>query len=367
MKVTLISLQKYGGGAIDSLGLSNGLCENKFFHYIFISKGNELIEKFQENEFRKIIVIKTFESKITDFLVQTILLLRPLTFIKKIIQIKPAIIQITHFHPWAFFLYLLRPFLKYKIFYTPHDNPFEPKEKTFPLMNFLEKKFIKRSDLIITHSNFVKNGLLKYCSNKKIEVIHLGLYPRIYNVDKNKNFFKEELNLLFWGRIEKYKGIDILVDAYEILKKKKYKINLTIAGKGFIDDKLKDKINNLKIDFRNYWLNDKEVEETLNKADVLITPYKEATQSGIAIFSLIYNIPIIATNVGAFSEYIEDGFNGLLVKPNDFYDLAEKIEILYNNRNLLQQFSVNSIVKSKEFEFQNLTKKLIKIYEQFLS
>jgi glycosyltransferase involved in cell wall biosynthesis len=365
MKLVLVSLQKFGGGAIDSLSLSNGLCENKFFHYLFIAEGNELIDYFENNEFRKIIIIKTFKSKLIDFLIQTILLIRPLIFVKKIIEIKPNIIQVTHFHPWVFFVYLLRPFLKYKVLYTPHDNPFEPKEETFPFMNFLEKIFVKKADLIIVHSNYVKNSLTEYCK-KEMEVIYLGLYPKFFEI-KEKDYFKENLCLLFWGRIEEYKGIDILIDAYEILKNKGYKIDLIIAGKGFLKEELKEKIKTLGIELKNYWLKNEEIEELLNKADILVAPYKKATQSGIAIFSLLYQIPIVATSVGAFPEYIDDNFNGLLVPPNDFQSLAEKIEILHKDRNFLKQLSLNAKEKAKEFEYKHLVKKLIKIYEKLSS
>ncbi|MFZ8847861.1 MAG: hypothetical protein ACO2O4_01285, partial [Minisyncoccia bacterium] len=61
-KVLLLSLQKFGGGAIDALEMSNGLVENKFFHYILISEGNELSDKFTDSEYRKVIKIKTFAS-----------------------------------------------------------------------------------------------------------------------------------------------------------------------------------------------------------------------------------------------------------------------------------------------------------------
>jgi hypothetical protein len=61
-KVLLLSLQKFGGGAIDSLEMSNALVENKFFHYILISEGNELNDKFTDSEYRKVIKIKTFAS-----------------------------------------------------------------------------------------------------------------------------------------------------------------------------------------------------------------------------------------------------------------------------------------------------------------
>ncbi len=364
-KVAIISLQKYGAGAIDSLELSNSLCRKGVFHYIFIAAGNEVRNKYTDNKYRKVITIKTFESSIVSLLLSTFSIVKPLIFIKNIINVKPQIVHVTHFHVWIIFIYLLKPFLKYKIFYTSHENPFEPKEDFPFLLNALEKFYIKKADLVITHSNFVKYSLLKYI-RKRIEVVFLGLYPKMFNIQK-KNYFKKDLCLLFLGRIEKYKGIDTLVDAYEVLKSKNYNIRLIIAGKGKIEDSLKEKINKLNIELRNYWLSYEEIEELLNKTDILVAPYKEATQSGVAIFSLAYNIPIIATNVGAFPEYIQNGVNGLLVKPNDPLDLAEKIEILYKNRELLDELTNGIVEKSKEFEWDYLVTKLLNLYEEYIS
>jgi len=70
-KILLISLQKFGGGALDSLEISNALVENKFFHYIVISNKNELKNEFKDNEFRKVFLIETFESNIKSFLINT--------------------------------------------------------------------------------------------------------------------------------------------------------------------------------------------------------------------------------------------------------------------------------------------------------
>jgi glycosyltransferase involved in cell wall biosynthesis len=362
-KVLLISLQKFGGGAQDSLGLSNGLCENKFFHHIIISADNELANKFTDNEFRKVYKIKTYTSDIKDFLKQTILLKRPIGFIKTIKKIKPKIIYITHFHPWIIFAFCLRKIYRFKIFYTCHDNPFEPKESPAPFMNFLEKIFTKNANLVITHSNFVKNGIEKYLKNKKIIVLHLGIYERICYV-KEKFNLSGPINLLFFGRIEEYKGLDILIEAFEILKRKNLDIFLTIAGRGQISKTLLHKIHSLNINLKNYWLSNEELCDLLNKADVLIAPYKQSTQSGIVITALTYGIPIIATDVGANREFIEDGKDGFLVKPNDPEDLVKKIELIYNNRDLLEEFNKNLLVKSKFFEWSFITQKLIEVYRE---
>ena len=368
LKVLLFSLQKFGGGAIDTLEMSNALVENKFFHYILISEGNELKKMFLDSEYRKVYKIKTFSSNYLSFLISTFLLFRWIKLIKIIREIKPDVIHITHFHIWCFFVYLLRPIFKYKIFYGVHDNPFEPKEEPVFLMNFFEKFFIKKANVILTYSNFVKESLKNYVLNKTIEVLPLGIHSDLCpGLKKSFDLNKESLYILFFGRLENYKGIDTLVKAYEILKKENLNIKLTIAGKGKLDKDLENKINELGICFKNYWISKKELCELIKECDILVAPYKKATQSGIISTALAYGIPVIATNVGSFKEYVKDGENGFLINVNDFFALSEKIKIFYQNKNLILEMSKKAKEIGKNYQWSNIMKKAIFYYEKYFN
>ena len=365
-KVLLVSLQKFGGGAIDSLEMSNALIENKFPHYILISEGNELKEKFIDSEYRKVFKIQTFASSYLSFLINTFFLLKWLKLIKILKKIKPKIIHVTHFHVWCLFLYLFKPILKYKIFYGVHDNPFEPKESPVFLMNFFEKVFVKKADLILAYSNFVKENLKKYLPNKKIEVLPLGIHRDLCSqLEKKFDLNKKFLEILFFGRLENYKGIDTLVKAYEILKKENLNVKLTIAGRGKLNENLENKIKELGINFKNYWLSNEELCQLIKECDVLVAPYKKATQSGIVSVALAYGIPVIATNVGSFKEYIKDGENGFLINVDDFLALAEKIKILYQNRSLILEMARKSKKIGENYQWSNIMKKAIFYYEKY--
>lgn len=365
-KVLLLSLQKFGGGAIDSLEMSNALMENKFFHYVLISEGNELKDKFTDSEYRKVIKVKTFASNYFSFLVSTFLLFRWIKLIQILRKIKPDIVHITHFHVWCIFVYLLRPIFKYKIFYGVHDNPFEPKEEPVFLMNLFEKFFIKKADLVLTYSNFMKESIRKYISDKPIEVLPLGIYTDLCSkLEKKFNLNKESLNVLFFGRLENYKGIDTLVRAHEILKRENLKIKLTIAGRGKIDKDLENKINELGIFFKNYWITNEELCQLIENCDVLVAPYKNATQSGMISVALAYGVPIIATNVGSFSEYIKDGINGFLISVDDYFSLAEKIKILYQNRWLVVEMAKKAKEIGELYKWNSIMKKAIDLYKNY--
>ena len=365
-KVLLLSLQKFGSGAIDSLEMSNALVENKFFHYVLISDGNELKEKFIDSEYRKVFKIETFNSNYSSFLINTFLFFKWMRLIRILIKIKPDLIHITHFHIWCLFVYLFRPLFRYKIFYGVHDNPFEPKEEPAFLMNFFERFFVKKADLVLTYSDFMKENLKKYISSKDIEILPLGIYSDLCSqLEKNFDLDKENLDILFFGRLENYKGIDTLVKAYEILIKEKLNIKLTIAGRGKVDEELENEINELRIIFKNYWISNEELCQLIKECDVLVVPYKKATQSGIISTALAYGIPLVATNVGSFKEYIKNGENGFLINIDDFLALAERIKIFYQNKNLILEMAKKSKEIGRKYQWLSIMKKAIFYYEKY--
>jgi len=355
-KVLVISLQKFGGG-VYSLEISNALVENKVFHYIVISNKNELRNEFKDNEFRKVFSIETFESNIKSFLINTFLKLQFLNLIKIILKTKPKNIFFTHRHPWQIFILFLRPFLKFKIIYSCHDNPFDPKEPENKVNLFIDKFLTKKSDYIVVYSNFIKEDLSRFIK-KEIIVIPLGPY-NYFSYFQKTNFNSEKLVIGFWGRILEYKGLKILLKAFEILKKEGLNIDLYILGKGKISDEEKALIEKLNAHFVNKWLSYEEVINYMEKIDLVVLPYVKATQSAIISFCLAINMPFIVSDAGGLKEFVEDGKTGFVFKNGDYIDLAEKIKIIYQNKEFLKNFSENIETFKKNFEWKYTIKNLL--------
>jgi len=356
-KILLISLQKYGGGALDSLEISNALVENKIFHNIVISKHNELKSEFKENEFRKVFLIETFESNIKSFLMSTFLKLKFVNLIKLILQVKPQNIFFTHRHPWQIFILFLKPFLKFKIIYSCHDNPFNPKEPENKVNLFIDRLLVRKADLIVVYSNFIGQDLKKFIK-KEIIVIPLGPY-NYFSHFKKTNFNSERLILGFWGRILEYKGLKILLKAFEILKKEGLNLDLYILGKGRVSAEEEEMIKDLNVNFDNRWIKSEEIINYMKKIDLIILPYLKATQSGVISFCLAINLPFIVSKVGGLKEFVENGKTGFVFKNGDYVDLAEKIKIIYQNRELLKIFSKNIEKFKKRFEWKYTIKPLL--------
>jgi len=81
--------------------------------------------------------------------------------------------------------------------------------------------------------------------------------------------------------------------------------------------------------------------------------------------ALAYGVPIIATNVGSFSEYIKDGVNGFLIDVNDYLTLAERIKVLYQNRWLVLEMAKKAKEIGELYKWSSIMRKAIMLYKSY--
>ena len=137
--------------------------------------------------------------------------------------------------------------------------------------------------------------------------------------------------LLFFGLIRDYKGLDLLIDAYNQLDDS---YQLVIAGESYGSfDKYKEQISRLNrpedVKVFNRYISDKEVPLFFSAADVCVLPYRSATQSGITSIAYHFELPLIATNTGGLGETIEGPGVGLMVPEVSSASIAETIVRFY--------------------------------------
>lgn len=137
-------------------------------------------------------------------------------------------------------------------------------------------------------------------------------------------------NVLFFGRIDKYKGIEVLLKAMPKVIEAHPDVKLCIAGNGNMDayaEGLESCKSNL--DLQNRWIKDEEVAGFVSWADFVVLPYTHATQSGVIPLAYAFSKPVVATNVGCLDEQVIEGKTGLLVEGSNPEALADAmIEML---------------------------------------
>jgi glycosyltransferase involved in cell wall biosynthesis len=159
------------------------------------------------------------------------------------------------------------------------------------------------------------------------EKISQSAARKILNIDDSISI------VLFFGFIRKYKGLDILFEAISTLKKSNYlkgQIKFLIAGEFYEDRKTYDDlINQLGIQgeliLRTDFIPDSEVKNYLCASDVVIQPYRSATQSGVTPLAYHFEVPMIVTNVGGLPALVPDQKVGLVSEP-DAFSIANTIQ-----------------------------------------
>ncbi len=226
------------------------------------------------------------------------------------------------------------------------------------------KYFIKPINAFIVMSEKVMSDLKLFDNTKPVQLIQHPLYDNFGEkigqklARKNIGIEGDEKIILFFGFIRKYKGLDILLDALALLKKENTAtpFKVLIAGEFYEDRKPFDEqvarlgLENMLI-LRTDFIPDNEVRNFFCAADVVIQPYRNATQSGVTPLAYHFEIPMIVTNVGGLPALVPDGVVGLVAEPNAAA-IAEKIKEYFTKDE--QVFINNLREEKKKFSWEKL-------------
>lgn len=190
----------------------------------------------------------------------------------------------------------------------------------------------------------------------------LKLYEKDTELDLQ---IKEDNVFLFYGNVRPYKGLDLLAKSVKILHRLNSNFHIIIAGIG--DDPSLSyfrKLQNATV--INRFLNNNELVYLNKLCACVVCPYKSASQSGIVLSSFIYGKPVIANRVGAFSEYIKHGVNGLLVRPGSPYNFAKAMERIIENKKLLSDLSKGAynFGQGDDYDWEGIAKKTILFFNK---
>jgi len=267
-----------------------------------------------------------------------------------------------------FDLFFLDIFLRsgVKYVFTMHDALPHPGDNQ--LIRRATYQFeVRASDRIIVLSEHVKNQLLlSYGYDlSRITVTKHG----IFNYGKKQTIRKypvgRPLRLLFFGRIEKYKGLDLLIDAFNLLRKEHKSIELLIAGSGKASY-LPTNINAFKgVQFDNRWIPDGEVERLLSKSDLVLAPYTEASQSGVIATAFGAGLPVIITPVGGLIEQVSHKNTGIISKDVSSPSFASAIELLITDPELYEHCAKSIVINAdNKFSWAETAKDLEKTFSE---
>lgn len=205
--------------------------------------------------------------------------------------------------------------------------------------------------------------------DNKCRIIYNGISPDVLNKSKNNKISLDGLiNITYIGRLVDIKGVDLLINAFDIIKDK-YNVKLNIVGDGTDRNKLENLTKELNIEnLVTFYGEQSDIDKYLKETDTFVYPSICEEIFGISIVeAMAYGIPCIANRVGGIPEIIEDGINGYLTKDKSANEIARLIENIINNKNI-EGVSKKARKTAEKFSILNtcnqIEKEIRKLYDK---
>ena len=188
----------------------------------------------------------------------------------------------------------------------------------------ISRRFLRLADAFLVHSPEHAEILRREFPGRTIEYHPIPVYGH-YPKPLGRLAKRGRLELLFFGFIRPYKGLDVLLDAMRLVNDQS--VHLTVVGEHWGDatglEKAASTQENVELHLR--YMSDQDAAEYFDRADFIVLPYKSPTPSAVASLSYHYDKPIIASRVTGLSEIVAHGQSGLLTDPCNPGALADTI------------------------------------------
>ena len=233
---------------------------------------------------------------------------------------------------------------------------------------YLEKRLLEKAEHIVVPSPHLE----EYYSALKNKI---SVIPNGVNLEeiRNSSWVNENLmhpSILFMGRLERIKGVDTLIRSIQLVVCLIPDVHLYIAGSGEEEGELKHLVRKLDIvenvTFLGFISGDVKW-SCYKSADLFVLPSLDDNAPVALPEAMACGKPVIASNVGGIPCVVEDDVTGLLFECGDVKDLAEKIVILLQNSELRGKMGRTGQERAKEFSWDGIAKRTMKLYETIYS
>jgi glycosyltransferase involved in cell wall biosynthesis len=349
-----------------SIELANSVLKQDSVKEVFLFLPGNNISKAQEKQISKDIKFIPFSLPGNKKVYASLTSMR--TVVNQIKDINPDILHIQGSGDPYFWLFYHK-IKKIPIIDTIHDAKPHPGFESF-LKKFMISRATKNVKKWFIHGNILKDEFVKLHSIRHNDVLvipkgHYGIFKNY----TDEMFDEDEMNIVFFGNITKYKGINVLLDSVNPVIEKFPNAKFTIAGRTRKKDAdsidLSYLSNNKNFVLKNYRLTDKEVADLYQKATIIVLPYIEASQSGVLSIAFGFGKAIIATKVGALPEIIENNKTGILIESNNSEQLAEAIIKLLDNKSIRKELGTNALeYANAELSWDNIANMVVEVYQK---
>lgn len=183
---------------------------------------------------------------------------------------------------------------------------------------------------------------------------------------KNLGLQSKEINILFFGLVRDYKGLDFLIKALKNSVLENYPLHLTVAGEFYEPQSKYDEIIK-ELDLKNITIHNKfianeDVKNYFCACDLVVLPYKTATQSGVTQIAFHFEKPMLVTDVGGLAEIVKHGKSGYVCQPNP-QSIADCLLDFCKNKT---DFTESLMEEKKKFSWERMTESIKELYTKTL-
>lgn len=231
--------------------------------------------------------------------------------------------------------------------------------------------FRRAADIAITHGRLLADDLIRACprlTGRVRSVPHGPLGLRGANDAASRPSRPTDFRLLFFGRINEYKGLRYFVESVMTLRDKGYRVTGVVAGRGSDLERHRQGMEEAGcFEILDRYIAPEEISNLFLDSFAVILPYTDGTQSGVAAMALGFARPVVASAVGSIPELVRNRENGLLVPPSDSAALTEAIETLLTDKRLWESLANGARkLRDGELSWDSIADKTIRIYESVI-
>lgn len=277
-------------------------------------------------------------------------------------------------------LFVLLRLLRKRVVFTIHDTH---SLEASALDSMIFSQTARRADALLVHNRESKRvveekwGVL----NSRVHLIVHGGYDQYYSVGQSRPEARQRLGLsptdfvlLVFGSIRKYKGLDYLLPALVDVRRNAPELRVIVAGRAF-DKALGESYVRMTstlglestVEFRNRFIETREVEDLFTACDLVVLPYVRIDQSGVLFLAYTFGRPVLATRVGGLPELVRDGESGFLVAPADSQALCAGVTRAWNEKSRLPEMGARARrLIDEEYTWERQAETTIAAYRQLL-
>lgn len=284
---------------------------------------------------------------------------------------KPDVVHVQYMAPGAIPIFLLRMLGIKNIVATAHTPAdIYPNLK---LIHFIQRRLVRAFTCITlkAETSFFGSASLYSEETKLKRRNHFTIYntlPQYIQIrNSDRSFDKEVITVGVVSRLERIKGMDLVIPAFTEVIRQGCNVRLLVVGDGSLRNSMEQQALDLGVSEYIEWKGRTEqskLQECYDKIDLLLMPSRSEGFGLTAIEGMARGCVAVVSNTGGLPEVVQDNISGLLHKTEDYKDMANKICYLYDNRQLLTQISKNAIERAKVFDFNHFSRLINNLYSK---